>query len=264
VTGIVIHRSRHTHQYVVVPNAIARNDRLSFRARGLLVMLLSLPPDWHVTADMLAEDNPDSRTAIRAAMRELRESGYVEVHREQGEKGRWQTRIEVFDTRPAERVQAASGATCENSASPQVAPNAGIPAAGGAARKKKYKTSSRARAARGEEAKTSPAAAHCPGCHRAPATGHVPGCPRDFGMYTAAGEQAMSEAMQPVLAAAPSMTPAEARNAIAAAQHAVEAAGHGEANDSEVRWGLLRMVAAVAPFLNYERLRAEWFKDETP
>ena len=77
--GIVIHRSRHAQEYVVVPNGVARDKRLSFLARGLLVMLLSLPPDWHVTTDMLAEDNPDSRTGIRAAMRELREAGYVQL-----------------------------------------------------------------------------------------------------------------------------------------------------------------------------------------
>jgi hypothetical protein len=153
--GIVIHRSHHAQQYVVVPNAIARDHTLSFRARGLLVMLLSLPPEWHVTADMLAEDNPESRTAIRAAMRELRGSGHVEVLREQGERGRWRTRIEVFDTRPTERGLGASGATSENSMSAQAGPNASRPAAGGAARKKKYGTSSRPRGAR-EEVKTRP------------------------------------------------------------------------------------------------------------
>jgi hypothetical protein len=128
--GIVIHRSRHAQQYVVVPNAIARNARLSFRARGLLVMLLSLPPEWHVTTDQLAEDNPDSRTAVRAAMRELRESGYVEVHREQGGKGRWRTRLEVFDTPATERDPSRVRCDQGKQQSSQVAPNAGQPAAG--------------------------------------------------------------------------------------------------------------------------------------
>lgn len=162
--GVIIHRSHHAQHYVVVPNAIARDKRLSFRARGLLVMLLSLPPDWHVTADMLAADNPDSRTAIRAAMRELREAGYVEVHREQGDRGQWRTRLEVFDTRTTGRAQSASGATSENGMSAQVAPNAGKPAAGGAALKKKYKTSSRARAARKE---VKPWPPWCGECHQA-------------------------------------------------------------------------------------------------
>jgi hypothetical protein len=173
VTGIVIHRSHHAQQYVVVPNAIARNTRLSFRARGLLVMLLSLPPEWHVTADMLADDNPDSRTAIRAAMAELRESGYVEMHKQQDERGRWTTRLEVFDTTATGRARAASGATSENNASPQVAPNAGIPAAGEAAAKKKYKTSPRAPArGRGEAEKRSAPAAVTQLCGRCGGAGH--------------------------------------------------------------------------------------------
>jgi hypothetical protein len=96
--GIVIHRSRHAQEYVVVPNGVARDKRLSFLARGLLVMLLSLPPDWHVTTDMLAEDNPDSRTGIRAAMRELREAGYVQLLSERGKDGRTRRHLEVFDT----------------------------------------------------------------------------------------------------------------------------------------------------------------------
>ena len=128
--GIIIHRSRHTQQYVVVPNAIARNTRLSFRARGLLVMLLSLPPEWHVTTDQLAEDNPDSRTAVRAAMRELRESGYVEVHREQSGRGRWRTRLEVFDTPATERDPSRVRRDQGKQQSSQVEPNAGQPAAG--------------------------------------------------------------------------------------------------------------------------------------
>jgi len=131
MSGIVIHRSRHAQEYVVIPNALARNRGLSFTARGLLAMLLSLPPEWHVTVDLLAEDNPDSRSAIRKAMRELREAGYVEVHNEQGARGRWSKRIEVFDTLPAERGHPALGATSGNSVSSQVAPNAGGPTFGG-------------------------------------------------------------------------------------------------------------------------------------
>jgi hypothetical protein len=128
--GLVIHRSHHAQQYVVVPNAIARDTGLSFRARGLLVMLLSLPPEWHVTADMLAADNPDSRTSVRAAMAELRQAGYVVLHTERGKDGRTRRHLEVFDTDPAKRGVPAPGATCGNTTSSQAAPTAGIPAVG--------------------------------------------------------------------------------------------------------------------------------------
>jgi hypothetical protein len=127
--GIIIHRSRHAQEYVVVPNSIARNTELSFTARGVLVMLLSLPPDWHVTADMLAQDNPDSREAIRKAMRELRAACYVVLCQERGHGGRIRRHLEVFDAPQTERGTPAFGATSGNSASSQAAPNAGIPAA---------------------------------------------------------------------------------------------------------------------------------------
>lgn len=174
MTGIVIHRSHHAQQYVVVPNAIARNARLSFRARGLLVMLLSLPPEWHVTAVMLAADNPESRTAIRAAMAELRDAGYVEMHKEQGERGRWTTRLEVFDTTTTGRAQAALGATSENSASPQVAPKAGKPDAGKPDAKKKYGTSSApSPSARGRRKQPAAPAAVTDLCGRCGGRGHT-------------------------------------------------------------------------------------------
>jgi hypothetical protein len=97
VTGVIIHRSPHAQQYVVVPNAIAQNAKLTFCARGLLTMLLSLPPEQHVTTDTLAEDNPDSRTAIRAAMRDLRQAGYVLLLADRGRDGRTRRHLEVFD-----------------------------------------------------------------------------------------------------------------------------------------------------------------------
>jgi hypothetical protein len=121
--GIVIHRSRHAQEYVVVPNGVARDKRLSFLARGLLVMLLSLPPDWHVTTDMLAEDNPDSRTGIRAAMRELREAGYVQLLSERGKDGRTRRHLEVFDT-PSQTRTPRAWSHLHRHAFPQVAPSA--------------------------------------------------------------------------------------------------------------------------------------------
>lgn len=117
--GIVIHRSRHAQQYVVVPNDIARNTELSFTARGLLVFLLSLPLGWHVTTDMLAEDNPDSRGSIRKAMAELKEAGYVVLVTERGPDGRTRRHLEVFDAPQAKRGQGAFGATSGNAHRPR-------------------------------------------------------------------------------------------------------------------------------------------------
>ena len=128
--GIIIYRSHHAQQYVVVPNYIARDGRLSFRARGLLVMLLSLPPSWHVTTDQLAEHAPEGRDPVRRAMAELRRAGYVRVVREQDGRGRWHTTLEVYDVPQPDATRPASGATSDDGMSSQVTPDAGQPAAG--------------------------------------------------------------------------------------------------------------------------------------
>jgi hypothetical protein len=92
-----ITRSRHSQQFVVVTNEIARCTSLSFRARGLLVMLLSLPDGWNVTTTQLAEDNPEGRDAIRRALGELQRAGYARVLNRQDERGRWSRWTEVYD-----------------------------------------------------------------------------------------------------------------------------------------------------------------------
>lgn len=68
--------------FTMVPNVVARDRRLSFRARGLLVELLSYPTGWRTSVDALAEScaaygTCEGRKALQSAMRELRGAGYV-------------------------------------------------------------------------------------------------------------------------------------------------------------------------------------------
>jgi hypothetical protein len=100
MTGVTIERDAHSQQFVVVHNRVARDGRLRRDARGLLVELLSLAPGTRVTADMLAEDGPEGRDAIRRMLRDLEEFGYIERRKHQDERGRWSTRLIVRETPP--------------------------------------------------------------------------------------------------------------------------------------------------------------------
>lgn len=62
--------------YVNVPSTVARDSRLSFRARGVLVYLLDKPDGWRVRAESIAADGQEGRVAVQAALRELAERGY--------------------------------------------------------------------------------------------------------------------------------------------------------------------------------------------
>jgi hypothetical protein len=63
--------------YTVMSNHHLRNRTLSLKAKGLLSQMLSLPEDWDYTLAGLASINKESKDAIRTAVRELEEAGYV-------------------------------------------------------------------------------------------------------------------------------------------------------------------------------------------
>lgn len=83
---------RRADNFTVLSNTVLDDDRLSFRARGLLVWLLSKPADWHIRSESIARRSPrEGRDAIRSVMRELIEAGYLVVEKFQDERGRWFT-----------------------------------------------------------------------------------------------------------------------------------------------------------------------------
>lgn len=77
-------------QFVQVPNAWARDARLSRKARGLLVELLSHTVGWEVTVDSLMDAGTEGRDAIRTAIKELVDHGYLVVHRQRNDAGQLQ------------------------------------------------------------------------------------------------------------------------------------------------------------------------------
>jgi hypothetical protein len=75
-------------QYAMVPNATARDNALSFRARGVFTYLLSQTPGWRITTETVAREGREGREAVRAAFRELEDAGYIRRVRVNDERGR--------------------------------------------------------------------------------------------------------------------------------------------------------------------------------
>jgi hypothetical protein len=91
----VIIRVEHRDRFVTVRNKTVRDKRLSFKARGVLVYLLSLPDDATVNREHLADHSPDGVWSIRSALAELAGAGYLEHRQVQDERGRWSTEVVV-------------------------------------------------------------------------------------------------------------------------------------------------------------------------
>jgi hypothetical protein len=88
VSGIRRGRLRHENHFTITPNAWCRDERLSLKARGLLTLLLSHSEGWVITMDSLIKSNREGRAAIRAAVAELVEHGYLKRIWERGDDGR--------------------------------------------------------------------------------------------------------------------------------------------------------------------------------
>ena len=92
-------RSKHPeNHFSVFANEVIRDNRLSFKARGILLELLSRPEGWKVSADALARSGKDGRDSVLAGLSELRAIGYIVTYKRQNEKGQFETLSVVYDS----------------------------------------------------------------------------------------------------------------------------------------------------------------------
>lgn len=63
--------------FAQIPNAWLRDPRLSFRARGIMAMLLTHSAGWQMTVEGIARENQEGKDAIRSAIKELEAFGYL-------------------------------------------------------------------------------------------------------------------------------------------------------------------------------------------
>lgn len=80
--------SRREDPFARVPKEMLDDERLSWRAKGLLSYLIGKPPDWKVRRTDLVKRSKEGETVVRAALKELREAGYAKLKKEKDTKGR--------------------------------------------------------------------------------------------------------------------------------------------------------------------------------
>lgn len=91
-------RGARKQRFVVVDRATINDSRLSFRARGLLAWMLDKPDGWRASAEAISDATTEGRDAIRTALRELEDAGYLARRKYRGPAGRWEAEMVVFET----------------------------------------------------------------------------------------------------------------------------------------------------------------------
>jgi hypothetical protein len=103
-----IQRGRHSwdDNFTIISNEWLRDERLSFKARGLLAYIESHSIEWQISVTWLAAHSVEGKEALRSAIAELELYGYLK--REQENTGgrfgevRWTTQEPVTDEPLAE------------------------------------------------------------------------------------------------------------------------------------------------------------------
>lgn len=86
-TNTIIRTSKRENPYVMIDKYGLNDERLSWKAKGLLAYLLSKPDDWQVYESDLIKRAADGRDSVRTGLRELEKYGYLSRRQIRGENG---------------------------------------------------------------------------------------------------------------------------------------------------------------------------------
>jgi hypothetical protein len=93
----IIRTPRKAINFTILSNYVIQDNRLSMKALGMLVRLLSRPDNWSTNSETLAREFDCGREQIRTVLGELAEYGYMKLNKTQNDKGQWSSSWSVFD-----------------------------------------------------------------------------------------------------------------------------------------------------------------------
>ena len=76
---MAIFRVNKNKNYTVMSNYHLKDANMSFKAKGLLSMMLSLPDDWDYSIAGLSKISKENERAIKTILGELKELGYLRI-----------------------------------------------------------------------------------------------------------------------------------------------------------------------------------------
>ena len=113
-----VFRVSKNRDFTVITNSVFKDRRLSAKAKGILVEMLSLPENWDYTLKGLTTLFSDGIDSIRQGIKELEENGYIVRERKRDARGRLGGMEYVIYETPEKGVEN----TVENSDSEQSSP----------------------------------------------------------------------------------------------------------------------------------------------
>lgn len=94
----IVRAPRPDSGYTILRNDLLRDDRLSYRSRGILTYILSHTDNWRTDVETLATHGREGKQALYTAMKELEAAGYLIRKRVRNEaNGTFAWSVTVYD-----------------------------------------------------------------------------------------------------------------------------------------------------------------------
>lgn len=92
---MIVNRVEKIGNFTTIDNGYLNDEDLSFKAKGILTYLLSLPDDWVVHIEQIVTKSKDGISSFRTGLSELIDKGYLKRYpiKEDGVIIRWETEI---------------------------------------------------------------------------------------------------------------------------------------------------------------------------
>ena len=90
-------RVHSTKSYTVMSNFHLRDKNLSYRAKGMLSFMLSLPEDWDYSVNGLVSVSKENENAIKGILQELKDNGYLVINKIKDDKGKFVYEYNIYE-----------------------------------------------------------------------------------------------------------------------------------------------------------------------
>ena len=88
--------------FTTLNNVVLRDERLSWKARGIFSYLWSMPDDWDFYETEVAKHATDGRASLRSGLGELTKFGYLERTRSRNKNGKFGAPVWILHDDPSD------------------------------------------------------------------------------------------------------------------------------------------------------------------
>lgn len=94
---MAVFRIEKNNNYTVMSNYHLRDKNLTFKAKGMLSFMLSLPDDWDYSLNGLCSVSKEGIKAVRTILQELEEQKYLIREKTQTSKGLYDWEYYIYE-----------------------------------------------------------------------------------------------------------------------------------------------------------------------